>query len=332
MFVYTVHSATTDEQGRTERGDWWRVQSPASVGCAYDMDVAADLSASIDVQDAGGSRLITWSSGPEFLRRSAQQIRRDPHDAYQLFIPLAGTMTMRQGEDAMVAGTSNVMLATFDRPFIYSHDEDVRGMVLTIPADYLNPRLSTKVFEGMLLDSQAGIGRIVTDQLASLYRERHNIDGTLFNAVADRVVDIVALAYNSHEDTAAADSAVQAALVESIRRYVKANAHDPALNTALIAARLGWSERHIQSQLQRAGTTASELIREERLTLARLRLQDPRWGHQSVTALAHSSGFGDLSTFSSAYRRRFGERPSDTRDKATVGADHAFTQNIARVG
>lgn len=332
MLVYAIRSATSNDQGRGERGDWWRVQSPSSVGCAYDMDIADDICAAIDVQDAGGSRLITWSSGAEFLRRSQLQIRRDPHNAYQLFIPLAGTMMMRQGEDAMVAGTSNVMLASFDRPFIYSHDDDVRGMVLTIPADYLNPRLSTQVFEGMLLDSQTGIGRIVTDQLRSLYHERHAIDGTIFNAVADRVVDIVALAYNSHQDTGAADTAVQDALVASIRRYVKANAHDPALNTTLIADRLGWSVRHIQSQLQRAGTTPSELIRSERLALARMRLQDPRWRHQSVTTLAHSSGFGDLSTFSSAYRRQFGERPSDTRDKATADVDHASLQNTTRVG
>ena len=62
----------------------------------------------------------------------------------------------------------------------------------------------------------------------------------------------------------------------------------------------------------------SDLIREERLALARLRLQDRGWSHQSVTQVAYSSGFGDLSTFSNAYRRAFGERPSDTRSAASA--------------
>nr|WP_281365667.1 helix-turn-helix transcriptional regulator [Nocardioides panzhihuensis] len=85
---------------------------------------------------------------------------------------------------------------------------------------------------------------------------------------------------------------------------------------AVVAARLGWSLRNIQTQLQRVDTTPSDLIREERLALARLRLQDPAWFRQSVTQVAYASGFGDLSTFSNAYRRHFGERPSDTRSAA----------------
>jgi AraC-like DNA-binding protein len=69
-----------------------------------------------------------------------------------------------------------------------------------------------------------------------------------------------------------------------------------------VAASLGWSLWHVQTQLQLVGTTPSELIREERLALARLRLQDPCWRNQSVTQISISSGFGDLSTFSRYHR------------------------------
>lgn len=127
----------------------------------------------------------------------------------------------------------------------------------------------------------------------------------------DRIVDLIAIAYN--DVSAPLDGVSGDALVDSIRRYVRSNAHDPALTGTGIAAGLGWSLRHIQNQLQRVGTTPSDLIREERLALARLRLQDPGWRAQSITQIAFSSGFGDLSTFSNAYHRSFGERPSDTR-------------------
>jgi AraC-like DNA-binding protein len=150
--------------------------------------------------------------------------------------------------------------------------------------------------------------------LSGIQEEGKDLTGGQFDAIADRIVDVLALAFNA--DTATTSVSVQDELVTAIRRFVRENAHDPSLTGAVVAARLGWSLRHIQTQLQRAGTTPSDLIRDERLALARLRLQDPAWHHQSVTQVAFASGFGDLSTFSNAYRRIYGERPSDTRNSA----------------
>ncbi len=67
----------------------------------------------------------------------------------------------------------------------------------------------------------------------------------------DRIVDLIAIAYN--DLSAPLDSVPSDALVDSIRRYVRSNAHDQALTGTGIAAGLGWSVRHIQNQLQRVG-------------------------------------------------------------------------------
>ena len=104
-------------------------------------------------------------------------------------------------------------------------------------------------------------------------------------------------------------------LVATIRCFVRANAHDVSLTGAAVAAELGWSLRQIQARLQRIGTTPSMLIRDERLELARLRLQQHGWDHRTVAGIARSSGFSNASTFSNAYRERFGERPTDTRER-----------------
>ncbi|KAB2385918.1 helix-turn-helix domain-containing protein [Actinomadura montaniterrae] len=79
---------------------------------------------------------------------------------------------------------------------------------------------------------------------------------------------------------------------------------------------LGWSLRQVQLALQQAGTTPRELIREERLRLVRDRLRDPRPRHVSISALGHAAGIPSPSAFSAAYRRRFGESPRDTRQRA----------------
>jgi transcriptional regulator GlxA family with amidase domain len=101
----------------------------------------------------------------------------------------------------------------------------------------------------------------------------------------------------------------------TVKVAVTVDDHDVSLTGAAVAVQLGWSLRQIQARLQRIGSTPSMLIREERLELARLRLQHPRWEHRTVANIARSSGFSNASTFSNAYRERFGERPTDTRER-----------------
>jgi AraC-like DNA-binding protein len=40
---------------------------------------------------------------------------------------------------------------------------------------------------------------------------------------------------------------------------------------------------------------------------------NPLLAERSITAIAYESGFGDLSHFNRAFRRRYGETPSEVR-------------------
>jgi len=45
-------------------------------------------------------------------------------------------------------------------------------------------------------------------------------------------------------------------------------------------------------------------------------LTDQRWSDRTVSSVAFDAGFGDLSYFNRAFRRRYGATPSDIRKKA----------------
>jgi AraC-like DNA-binding protein len=179
----------------------------------------------------------------------------------------------------------------------------------------MDARIGGRLTRTVGLNAEHGMGRIVVDLLGSLRSQAHMIDGLDFDAAADRAVDLLCLAYGGALLPPVYET--QDDLVATVRRFVRANADDLSLTGAAVAAELGWSLRQIQARLQRIGTTPSMLIREERLELARLRLQHPGWDHRSVANIARSSGFSNPSTFSNAYRERFGERPTDTRDRAS---------------
>jgi len=51
----------------------------------------------------------------------------------------------------------------------------------------------------------------------------------------------------------------------------------------------------------------------QRLVLAHRMLTDPRRAMRKISAIAFEAGFGDLSYFNRAFRRRYGLRPSELR-------------------
>lgn len=309
--MYALETLRTRDQDARDRGDWWRARV-SSIHCPMVFSLPPDYRGTIHHQRSDHYQLVRWWGDAETLTRDDGVIRRHPHGSYELLIPVRGELTLRQDDTTYVLTPSTMVLTSLDDPLDLRHGDHVSSLALVVPRERLDPRLSGSARgAGVLLDAARGLGRIVVDQVRSLREQRGYITGVEFDAVADRIVDLLALACNGV--LAATSPPVGEALVETIRRYIRSNAHDPDLTGAHVAAHLGWSLRHIQSQLQRVGTTPSDLIREERLALSRLRLQDPGWRHQSVTRIAYSSGFSDLSTFSNAYHRTFGERPSETR-------------------
>ncbi|RZL77587.1 MAG: AraC family transcriptional regulator [Rhodococcus sp. (in: high G+C Gram-positive bacteria)] len=309
--MYVVEDLRTRDLDARERGDWWR-DRVSSIHCPMSFSLSDEYRGKLQHQRSDHYQLVRWWGDAETLTRDDTEIRRYPHDSYELLIPVRGELTLRQADTSFTVKPTTMVLTSLDTALDLRHGDNVSSFALVIPRERLGSRLTRAARgPGVLLDAGRGLGRIVADQICSLREQRDELDGAEFDAVADRIVDLLALTCNgvvTESSPPAGD-----ALVESIKRYIRGNAHDPDLTGAHVAAHLGWSLRHIQTQLQRVGTTPSDLIREERLALSRLRLQDPTWRHQSVTQIAYSSGFGDLSTFSNSYRRSFGERPSETR-------------------
>ncbi|TDQ49591.1 helix-turn-helix domain-containing protein [Actinorugispora endophytica] len=94
--------------------------------------------------------------------------------------------------------------------------------------------------------------------------------------------------------------------------WLEANHHRP-LGVADIAAAMGVSIRHLQATCRRThGVTPMALLRAIRLEHARRALREAEPTRASVAAIADRAGFTHLSRFAAAYRRRFGEMPSQT--------------------
>jgi len=136
---------------------------------------------------------------------------------------------------------------------------------------------------------------------------------------ARHMVDLIALLLRPENDDTrqTVQGGVAAARLQIIQAQVTANLRDAGLSIASIAVRNNLSSKQVQRSFEQTGITFAEFVLEQRLLLARSLLGNPRARQQKIATVAYTAGFGDLSYFNRAFRRRFGMTPSQWRDEQT---------------
>jgi AraC-like DNA-binding protein len=140
----------------------------------------------------------------------------------------------------------------------------------------------------------------------------------LRSLMVNHVYDLVALALGATRDAAAIANGrgVRAARLQAIKTEILNSLNRHKLSLAGLAARHRVTPRHVQMLFESDGTTFTQFLLEQRLARAHRMLNDPRLAEQTIIAIAYEAGFGDLSHFNRAFRRRYGETPSDVRARS----------------
>jgi AraC-like DNA-binding protein len=143
--------------------------------------------------------------------------------------------------------------------------------------------------------------------------------------VADRVMSgLVSLLLASvpHNKTRAIEAAGQTTapfFVRRVEQFIEEHARE-AIALADLTGVAGVSTRALQTGFRRfRNTTPMAYLRSIRLELARAGLAKAGRQGASVAAVANTHGFGHLGRFARAYQAQFGELPSETLYRGTVG-------------
>jgi AraC-like DNA-binding protein len=266
-------------------------------------------------QSSGRFRLAWCSGAEQSVARGPRHVRSDPRGAFELLIPLHGRAVVSTGGQTAQLAAGTAALCDLDRPLRLRHGADFASLALVVPRSEVagrDPRLTGST---TLLDTTRGLGAVVRRLAVSLHDERFDLRGSAFDASCDGLLDLAALA-GAGADTAPEQH--RESVAESVRTYVRGHAHEHDLDVHRVAAALGWSARHVQAVLHAGGTTCRDLVRTERLHLARTRLQDRHWSDVTVADIASASGFSAHSSFTTAFRAEFGTTPTALRRDAAA--------------
>ncbi|MEU9654855.1 AraC family transcriptional regulator [Streptomyces chartreusis] len=254
------------------------------------------------------------TEGDKVIRRTALDVQREPDDDYRLLVVFKGDpLLVQQGEAQAVISSGMAALATPSRPFEIRHGSQT-GMVLQLPQREIHDRINSKSPLELGFDTSKGLGRLTVDMLRGLVEERANLTEHEFNAVCDRLTDLLCMLMVGDD---APDPKHLREIDSAIRRYVHEHAGDRTLSLPAVAAALGWSPRRLQEVMSQAGTTYRDLVREERLTAARRMLRDS--AGRTITEVAARCGFSSANVLSMLFRERYGESPRDYRHRVSVG-------------
>ncbi len=161
-----------------------------------------------------------------------------------------------------------------------------------------------------------------TEPLRLLKHYLNGLSDTLSAAMTETVVthvyDLVALAVGTTRDAADLTSKRGLRLVrlDATKQLIRDNLWDQSYCVKDAARKLGLSPRTVQILFQDEGTTFSAFLLAQRLAAVRNQLSKGHKAISSISTIAFESGFGDLSHFNHAFRRAYGETPSDVRARA----------------
>ncbi|MFD7312741.1 AraC family transcriptional regulator [Streptomyces sp. NPDC059883] len=266
----------------------------------------------LEWQQSKGYGLALCSGGQEVVRRDTRHIRSDPRGTYELLVPLAGTAWVEQGTSSAEIRPGSMVLCDIDRPMTFAHDDGFLSIAFIMSGQDVAVRSPIAARGSHMLSGARGLGRVVRQLATTLHEEREQLSETTFDIACDRLLDLVCLAAEGGDDTA--PTGQRATVEAAIRRHIRRHACDRDLDVAGTARALGWSARYIQQVLQAADATSRDLIRRERLHVARSRLVGASWATYSIAEIAHSCGFGSHASFATAFREEFGMTPRDARN------------------
>jgi AraC-like DNA-binding protein len=260
-----------------------------------------------------GLGLAANAFSPVHTRRRSADIDGDD---LVLNITLTGGRVLRQmGREAVVTADAAVLsngaeAGTCD---VY---RDSRCISIRVPRGTLAP---------MVADVDAALVRTIpagTVPLALLVHYAELLlttdaleDPSLRTAAVAHVHDLVALVVGATRDTAALarDRGLRAARLNAVKADIAAHLGSGRLSLASVARRQGISTSYVRKLFESEGTSFTDFVLSRRLAEVHRALRDPRSADRAVSDIAYAAGFGDLSYFNRAFRRRFGDTPSAVR-------------------
>jgi AraC family transcriptional activator of tynA and feaB len=166
------------------------------------------------------------------------------------------------------------------------------------------------------IDGSSGIGHVASSMMSAALDEAPNMHKSEANRIANHLLDLLGLSLSGSLENGATgrSTTYRKSTLRRIQDYIELRLDEEELSPELLASEHGVSVRYIGKLFEREGISVASWIRMRRLERCRMDIENPEKSGCSISDIAYSHGFGNISSFNRAFRARYGLSPRTLRN------------------
>lgn len=265
-----------------------------------------------------------WLSGVAISRQNAH-VTKDGNDDLCLLVPRGG-QTIQMNFPHRRHGYNDVVLRAGERAQLWGNDETYHSwshvstnQVICIPRAEVSGsvrNLDHALYRGIppsaALELLCGYAKTLASDIGSFDNETY---GQARKTLADLFIHALGPTRDAVETTR---PSAHKAMLARIKADIASNLANPDLSLEWLAGRHGLAPRAIRNLFYATGTNYTDHVLATKLEQAYQLLSNADSLDRNIAEIAYACGFGDLSWFNQAFRRRYKATPSDVRSSGAA--------------
>jgi AraC-like DNA-binding protein len=254
------------------------------------------------------------------IHHRTREFAAKENDDVALVVNLRGRFYMRSGGDDWLLREGDGFLIECS---------DVGAFIVAEPGAQLCVRLGRGLLGAFAKHVERSLGRVIpaqTEALSLLTTYARTLPSGVWEVspaagqvMVDHIADLTALLVGSSGDSAALarNRGLAAARLGRAKTYIREHAGSVDLSAEAVATEQHISSRYLRRLFEAEEQSFTGYLLEQRLSQAYAMLTSRQFAAQPISHIAFEVGFGDLSYFNRAFRRRYERTPRDVKAEAT---------------
>jgi len=305
---------STDDLEPRDRYDCWH-----EVICKYVIphdsvpDHPQAFAASLDAAALADLALVSFDLGSIICRHEKHHLDETADEL--IFVrQTRGRMVLQQGDRALSLDPGEMTLVEPRMPYHARLAAGTSVLVTKFPRRNLTERVGRiDRFVARKLAADVGQTGLLSDFLRVLPAHTEALGATAAQ-VSNQLLDLLAAGlWKLGGDEIPRVASSRALLRMQLRAVIERSVEDHTIDAKGIAKSVGIGLRYANAILSDDDTSVGRLLQARRLEHCRRALADPLKMHRSISDIAYSLGFTDMTHFGRRFRQAFGMLPSDYR-------------------
>lgn len=294
--------------------------------------VRESFSAKLETADLGSVKLVRVCTSTLSVHRRQQDIARLTDPPYLVKFQLKGESLWRQRGREVHIRTGDFVISSTAEPYFLHFEGEHDMPVLVVPRSVMRGLApDPDQFLGMRLAREDADCGLLSSFVAQVVTRMDGLSREMLQRVETNILDLFGGILSARAPRGTPTRAQQLA---QIRAYIASHLSDRRLGPAMIAKAFGVSTRYVHALFESEQATVGRYIRSLRVAACRKMLESDGAERASLTDVALSWGFYDLSHMTRCFRDECGVPPRRyllqmraRRDSPVSVAAHAAGQD-----